>query len=399
MIRVDSLSKNFKLYRSPADRLKEIATRKKYHTDFQALNRVSFEVKDGETLGIIGQNGAGKSTLLKILTGILLPDSGAILINGKITGLLELGTGFNAEMTGIENIYMNGTLLSMGRQEIDGKKDAIIDFAELGEFIYEPLKTYSSGMIMRLAFAVAIHADPSCFVIDEALSVGDAHFQQKCIAKIREFRQQGGSIIFVSHDMNALKTLCDRALLLDCGTVVAEGDPEAVVNKYNFIIARLSGQNARDMPSFGTFEARIIKVAVLGEKSASSVLSAGENATISIHLVASIPVDDVTIGIIIRDRFGQDVFGTNTFHYPELRIPLIKDTPYECRFKMKMNISPGKYTVTVALHSSDTHIERCYYWADNAADFEIAGTIGPLFIGMCKLDPEIFLAVLEDSHE
>ncbi len=220
--------------------MKEIVTRKKYHTDFQALNDVSFAVADGETLGIVGQNGAGKSTLLKILTGILLPDSGTISIDGKITGLLELGTGFNAEMTGIENIYMNGTLLGMSREEIDRKKDTVIAFTELGDFIYEQLKTYSSGMVMRLAFAIAIHADPRCFVVDEALSVGDAHFQQKCMKRIKEFRKSGGSIIFVSHDMNAVKMLCDKAILLNHGAIVEEGSPETVVNSYNFMISKLN---------------------------------------------------------------------------------------------------------------------------------------------------------------
>ena len=176
MIKVEGISKKFKLYRSPADRLKEIVLRKPYHKDFLALDNISFEVGTGQTLGIIGQNGAGKSTLLKILSGIVIPDSGSIQVDGKVTGLLELGTGFNSEMTGLENIYMNGTLIGMTKDEIDRKKQTIIDFSELGEFIHEPIKTYSSGMTMRLAFSIAIHADPTCFLVDEALSVGDAYF-------------------------------------------------------------------------------------------------------------------------------------------------------------------------------------------------------------------------------
>ena len=192
MIKVEGISKKFKLYHSPADRLKEIIFRKQYHKDFVALDNISFEVGAGQTLGIIGQNGAGKSTLLKILSGIVIPDSGTIQIDGKVTGLLELGTGFNAEMTGLENIYMNGTLIGMTKDEIDRKKQTIIDFSELGEFINEPIKTYSSGMTMRLAFSIAIHADPTCFLVDEALSVGDAYFQQKCMRKIQEFRAERG---------------------------------------------------------------------------------------------------------------------------------------------------------------------------------------------------------------
>jgi lipopolysaccharide transport system ATP-binding protein len=309
VITVDSISKRFKLYRSPADRLKEIVMRRQYHTDFDALKDVSFSVAGGETLGIVGRNGAGKSTLLKILTGILLPDSGTISIDGKITGLLELGTGFNAEMTGIENIYMNGALLGMNREEIGRKKDVIVEFTELGEFIYEQLKTYSSGMVMRLAFAIAIHADPKCFVVDEALSVGDAHFQQKCMTKIREFRKSGGSIVFVSHDMNSIKMLCDKAILLNHGAVVDEGDTENVVNSYNFLIAKLNDIDNKMIAdpvqesSYGTFEVKINNVTVQGENSKSPVISSGERARITLDIESKAEIPDATIGILIRDKF------------------------------------------------------------------------------------------------
>ena len=217
MIHVENVSKRFKLYKSPADRLKEIIFRRTYHKDFQSLNDVSLHVNDGETLGIIGPNGAGKSTLLKVLSGIIIPDSGTVNISGKVTGLLELGTGFNPEMTGRQNIYMNGLLIGMTKEEIDQRIQNIIDFTELGSFIENQIKTYSSGMVMRLAFAVAYHAEPSCFLVDEALSVGDAHFQQKCMKAIKEFKEKGGSIIFVSHDLNAVKMLCDKAILLSKG--------------------------------------------------------------------------------------------------------------------------------------------------------------------------------------
>jgi lipopolysaccharide transport system ATP-binding protein len=215
MISVKNISKTFKLYQAPSDRLKEILLRRCYHKNFQAVNNVSFEVQEGETLGIVGENGAGKSTILKLLTGILIPDTGSVHVSGKITGLLELGTGFNAEFSGIDNIIHNATYLGLSRSEIDKKLDTIIGFTELGEFIHEPIKTYSSGMVMRLAFSVAIHAEPRAFVVDEALSVGDAYFQQKCMKKIKDFKDNGGSIVFVSHDMNAVKVLCDQAILLE----------------------------------------------------------------------------------------------------------------------------------------------------------------------------------------
>jgi len=235
MIKAENISKEFKLYHSPADRLKEIVLRRTLHRSFHALKGISFKVEEGETLGIVGQNGAGKSTLLKILTGVLLPDSGVVHVDGRITGLLELGTGFNSEFTGVQNIYLNGTLLGMSKEEINEKLETIVAFSELGDFIEEPLKTYSSGMIMRLAFSTAIHANPKAFVVDEALSVGDAYFQQKCMRKIKEFKNSGGSIVFVSHDMNAVKILCDRALLLDCGSAIEEGEPDKVINTYNFL--------------------------------------------------------------------------------------------------------------------------------------------------------------------
>jgi lipopolysaccharide transport system ATP-binding protein len=397
MITVDSISKKFKLYRSPADRLKEIVTRKKYHTDFQALNNVSFAVADGETLGIVGQNGAGKSTLLKILTGILLPDSGTISIDGKITGLLELGTGFNAEMTGIENIYMNGILLGMSRENIDRKKDAIVDFTELGEFIYEQLKTYSSGMVMRLAFSIAIHADPRCFVVDEALSVGDAHFQQKCMNRIKDFRKSGGSIIFVSHDLNAIKMLCDKAVLLNHGIVVEEGSPEFVVNKYNFVVSKQNDKenlmlvSPSEKSSYGTFKAKITHVRVIGEKSHADVISSGEHAMISVEIQPTEDIPDVTVGIMIRDKYGQDIFGTNTYHH-KVKIELQRNVVVTCLFVVRMDIGPGKYSVTAALHSQDTHLDDCFHWADNIASFEIAGNVNEQFLGLCKLYPEITLS-------
>ena len=220
MISVHSLGKRFKLYRSPADRLKEIVLRRSFHESKLALDDVSFVVDSGRTLGVIGQNGAGKSTLLKILNGVLLPDTGSVNVSGRIAGLLELGTGFNLELSGTSNVYTNGMLLGMERAEIDARMASILEFSELGDVISHPLKTYSSGMIMRLAFSVAMHSEPECFLIDEALSVGDAHFQQKCIKRIKQHKEKGGTIIFVSHDMNAVKILCDEVVMLDHGKVV-----------------------------------------------------------------------------------------------------------------------------------------------------------------------------------
>jgi ABC-type polysaccharide/polyol phosphate transport system ATPase subunit len=375
MISVQSISKRFRLYRSPADRLKEILTRRQYHTDYDALKDVSFSVADGETLGIVGQNGAGKSTLLKIVTGILLPDAGTISIDGKITGLLELGTGFNAEMTGIENIFMNGALLGMSREEIDQKKDAIIDFTELGGFIYEQIKTYSSGMVMRLAFSIAIHADPKCFVVDEALSVGDAYFQQKCIRKIIEFKGNGGSIIFVSHDMNSVKTLCDSAILLDKGRLVDYGDPKDIIDFYQGMILKKSHTGDIDVKvnkvcrknddvvnktnvnalAVGTGEVELLSVKLLDENNNDvSYLESEKYITIEFTIKTLKTLADPHYGIMIRNRLGVSVFETNTCCMNIRNEPLHADYHAKIAFKLKCNLFQGDYSISIGV------ADKCY---------------------------------------
>ena len=396
MIHVENVSKKFKLYKSPADRLKEIIFRRSFHKDFQSLNDVSLHVNDGETLGIIGPNGAGKSTLLKVLSGIIIPDSGIVNISGKVTGLLELGTGFNPEMTGRQNIYMNGLLIGMTKEDIDQRIQRIIDFTELGSFIESPIKTYSSGMVMRLAFAVAYHAEPSCFLVDEALSVGDAHFQQKCMNAIRGFKDRGGSIIFVSHDLNAVKMLCDKAILLTNGKTMDEGKPEKVVNTYNFLLAQLEDKEStgkifgerNDQTDYGTMEIKITDVKVIGEKSKSSIVASGEKTCINVDFFSAIDFDDLTVGIIIRDRFGQDIFGTNTYHCG-VKVDCKENHGYTCTFNMSMDIAPGKYTVSPSVHTKDVHMYNCFNWIDNAATFEVAGIGRNFFIGVARLDPLI----------
>ena len=218
-IRVADVTKIYKLYDNPKDRLKESLglTRKKCYQEHYALNHINFEVKKGETVGIIGTNGSGKSTMLKLITGVLTPSSGEIQVDGRISALLELGAGFNMEYTGIENIYLNGTMIGFSRNEIDEKMQEILDFADIGEFVHQPVKSYSSGMFVRLAFAVAININPEILIVDEALSVGDVFFQAKCYRKFEEFKQQGKTILFVSHDLGSITKYCDRAILLNKG--------------------------------------------------------------------------------------------------------------------------------------------------------------------------------------
>lgn len=237
-IKVENLTKVYKLYHSTVDRLKESMhpLRKIYHSDFYALNHVSCKVKKGETVGIIGRNGSGKSTLLKIITGVLTPTSGTVTVNGRISALLELGAGFNPELTGLENIYFNCMLKGYSREETDSKLDAILSFADIGAFIEQPVKTYSSGMFIRLAFAVEAYVDPDIFIVDEALAVGDEAFQRKCFSRIRAIQEKGATILFVSHMPSMIADLCSRAILFDQGELLISGIPKLIVAKYQKLI-------------------------------------------------------------------------------------------------------------------------------------------------------------------
>lgn len=239
-IRVTNVTKSYNLYNKPIDRLKEslsIFRHKSYHHDFKALNNLSFEVEKGECFGIIGTNGSGKSTILKMITGVLTPTSGKIEVDGKISALLELGAGFNMEYTGIENIYMNGMVLGYKKDEVEKMIPLIEKFADIGDFIYQPVKVYSSGMFARLAFAVAIHVQPDILIVDEALSVGDIFFQAKCYKKFEEFKQLGKTILFVTHDMTSVLKYCDRVMLLNKGDFISCGKPKDVINIYKKILA------------------------------------------------------------------------------------------------------------------------------------------------------------------
>lgn len=393
VLEVQNITKTYKMYKNNSDRLKEVFFKKSYHKEFTVNKDITFDLFEGETLGIIGVNGAGKSTILKIIAGVIEPTHGTVTRHGRVTALLELGTGFNDEVNGYENISLNGMLIGMEKQEIDSKIEQIIAFSELGEYIYEPIKTYSSGMKMRLAFSIAIFSEPKVLIVDEALSVGDAHFQQKCTTAMKERKKKNMSIIYVSHDLNSLKVLCNRTILLNAGEIVEEGNPESVINKYNFLISKLNeDENClitnEYNDSYGSFDIKILNVKIKGEKSNSKVISSGEESIIEILLDSKKELKDITIGIMIKDRFGQDIFGTNTY-YKNIKLDVQKDSKYKCLFKMPLNIGIGKYSITAALHSQDNHIDDCYHWLDFAEDFEIAGTQGDLFVGLCKLEPSI----------
>ena len=394
ILEVKNITKTYKIYKNNFDRLKELFTNKPYHKEFISNRDISFDLFEGETLGIIGVNGAGKSTILKQIAGVTVPTSGEILRHGRVTALLELGTGFNPQLTGYENIFLNGTLIGMTHKECQERADEIIAFSELGDYIDEPIMTYSSGMSMRLAFSIAIYSEPQILIVDEALSVGDAHFAAKCTKALRERKKKNMSIIYVSHDLNSLKLLCDRVILLNHGEVAKEGNPEDVINSYNFLISKLNDDedkmviNNATNSSFGTFDVAITQVTIKGEHSDSNVISSGENATFKVEIYSKKDIPNMTVGIMIRDKFGQDIFGTNSFHH-KLKIDFKQNQEYLCSYNMPLNIGTGKYSITVAVHSQDTHLENCSHWLDHAADFEIAGVIGDMFVGMCRLEPTI----------
>jgi len=396
ILEVKNITKVYKVYRSNIDRLKEIFIKKIYHKEFVSNKDISFDLFEGETLGIIGVNGAGKSTILKIIAGVITPTNGEVIKQGRITALLELGTGFNSQMNGYDNIYLNGTLIGMSKEEISSKIKDIISFSELGDFIYEPIKTYSSGMKMRLAFSIAIFSEPKTLIVDEALSVGDAHFQAKCTQALTQRKKRNMSIIYVSHDLNSIKVLCDRAILLHKGKVVENGSPEKVINSYHFLIAKLNDSkntlqidDAKD-DSFGTFDIEIKDINLKKDSNIIKDIISGDFIDIEIELFSKIDIQNVTIGIHIRDKYGQDIYGTNTF-YQKRVINFKANNKYLCRYSMNFNIGAGKYTLGSAIHTGDWHTEQCFHWLDNALEFNMLSDKNNSFIGLCKLEPSIEL--------
>lgn len=372
-ISVKNVSKKYKLYNSPKDRLKEAfhPRRKKYHRDFWALQDISFDVPKGTTMGIIGQNGCGKSTLLQIICGILQASSGHVKTNGRISALLELGTGFNPDFTGRQNVYMSGAVKGFTKKEMDERFDDIVSFADIGDFIKQPVKTYSSGMYVRLAFACAVNVDPDILVIDEALAVGDDMFKRRCYRKLEDFKKQGKTILFVSHSLGTITSMCDRGVLLDKGKMVQVGKPKDVVKTYNRILhereealaKRLgSDKNQKDerfqKPEavsmsecrFGTGHAELLDIKILNKKGASVIVFVtGENYLIDVTAVFRKDVEAPVIGFTVKTLNGVEVFGTSTFIANCPIGPVKAGTIVKAEFEQKMQLNPGSYSLTLAI--------------------------------------------------
>jgi ABC-type polysaccharide/polyol phosphate transport system ATPase subunit len=379
-ISVQNLTKIYKLYDSPQDRLKEALNplRKKYHRDFYALKDVSFEIRRGETFGIIGQNGAGKSTLLKVITGVLTPSSGAVTVNGSISALLELGAGFNPQLTGIENIYFNGTLMGFSNSEIDAKLDEILSFADIGNFVHQPVKSYSSGMFVRLAFAVAVIVKPDILIVDEALSVGDIFFQQKCYAKMREILSAGTTCLFVAHDTQAIMNICNHAILLCNGKIDFMGNPEETVSRYYGTLGKrapavkqigIEGSQAplpaaQDLMPPDEIRAHsilhpgaprhgagglVVAAARVTDRTGTDTLNVMMLEPLFFHILlrTTEEIHDPSTGIHLYDRLGNLVFAAGTRQLGQ-RLPDLKpEEEVVIRFMITFSVQPGEYTFSL----------------------------------------------------
>ena len=330
-IQVKHLDKMYKLYNKPSDRLRETLGLKVPVREHYALRDVNFQVERGETVGIIGTNGSGKSTILKIITGVLNPTAGEVTVSGRISALLELGAGFNMEYTGIENIYLNGTMMGFSREEVDARLQDILDFADIGDFVYQPVKAYSSGMFVRLAFAVAINIDPEILIVDEALSVGDVFFQAKCYRKFEEFKKMGRTILFVSHDLSSISRYCDRVILLNKGVKMEEGSPKQMVDMYKQLLVGQDPAKAEEnketqkenwseqfqvnpnMLEYGSKLAEIVDFAVLDEKGlCTNTIEKGSSFQIKMKVVFHESIQEPIMAYTFKDIKGTEITGTNT---------------------------------------------------------------------------------------
>lgn len=375
-IKVNNLSKAYKLYDKPIDRLKESINplKKIYHKDFFALKDLSFEVKKGETIGIIGKNGCGKSTLLKIITGVLNPSGGNVVVNGNISALLELGAGFNPDFTGLENIYLNCTIMGYTREEANQKVPSIIEFADIGDFINQPVKLYSSGMFARLAFAVAINVNPQILIVDETLSVGDFMFQHKCFTKFKELQENGTTILFVSHTMQQIINYCNRAILIHEGNIVEDSyEVERVVFKYEQLVRNASITKEasasytvpedftitinRDVNEhrFGTHEAIIREVYLTdsaGDFRDAELLKSGGKVFLKLVILSKIKVESIVIGVSIKDVDGKVIWGDNFVESgTQTGLNIGKNI---VTFEFQLNIVPGEYLVYTGLADIST---------------------------------------------
>jgi ABC-type polysaccharide/polyol phosphate transport system ATPase subunit len=401
-ITLEHISKVYRLYNHPMDRLKESMhpLRKKYHRDFFALRDISLEVKRGETFGIIGKNGSGKSTLLKIINGVLTPSQGRVVINGNLSALLELGAGFNPELTGMENVYFNGTTMGYSKEMIEAKLDDILSFADIGDFIHQPMKMYSNGMYVRLAFAVAISIEPEILILDEALAVGDLRFQQKCFRKINEFRDRQKTILFVSHDIGAVINFCDKAIWLKEGEVFQIGKPEEVCKNYIAYMSydslstnglhpiqkkeegsphptkskEFEWEDVKSCSSFGEGGAEIKKVTFYAVRQLQKLKIFEGGIRVKFLLTIEIKIDILLpiIGLVLKDIYGNSIFGLNNFIYGVEFNKLRNGSAIVVEFEFDFpKLKNGKYSFSVAIAEGTQMNHIQHHWVHDAYLIEI----------------------------
>ena len=402
-----NVSKSYAIYESPGDRLRELLspTRAKHHQDFWALRDVSFEVKRGETFCIVGENGSGKSTLLQIVAGILQPTSGTATVNGRVSALLELGAGFNPEFSGRDNVYLNGSILGLTTREIDQRYSDIEAFAEIGDFINQPVKTYSSGMVVRLAFAVAIHVDPGILLVDEALAVGDIYFRQRCMRKVHELRSRGVTILFVSHATADVKAIGDRALWLEHGQLIDVGETDRVVAKYLAAMvekdstyqkghhevkrpagaARRAPEVVETIPNidhrYGDGRAEVLGIAVLDEDGLPlHLLEPASRIVVRISVRAKDDVPLPVVGFMLRNQLGMDFAGSNTAREGYELVPMQAGDVVTVDFHLDLpELYPGSFSLSPAIADGTlTEYQMCD-WIDNAIALQMARSDGEIY--------------------
>jgi lipopolysaccharide transport system ATP-binding protein len=399
LLAVTNLGKAYRTYRSEWQRMARwFYLPVKPTEEHWVLKHISFELGAGEAIGLVGQNGAGKSTLLKMITGTLQPSEGTVQVNGRIAAILELGMGFNPELTGRQNVYHAAGLMGFNASQINGAIDDIEAFAEIGEYFDHAVRTYSSGMQMRVAFSVATAFRPEILIIDEALSVGDSYFQHKSFGRIKEYQKAGTTLLIVSHDRGSIQALCSRAILLDGGTIIKDGPPEEVMDYYNAIIAQKENSvvevntladGGRQTKS-GSGKASIDSVTLYNTEGAPvEYIAVGEDVCLTIKVKINVELPELVVGYVIKDRLGQDVFGTNTHHLKCVRTDLQEGAVLTYEFRFPAMLGVGSYSVAVALHATDSHIADNYEWRDLALLFNVVNMSKGSFVGLAWIPPTV----------
>ncbi|QTP58885.1 ABC transporter ATP-binding protein [Billgrantia antri] len=396
---VDNLGKAYRTYKTEWHRFgRWLGIPCQPSEEHWVLRHLCFEIQPGEAIGIVGQNGAGKSTLLKMITGTLQPTEGSIQVNGRIAAILELGMGFNPELSGRENVFHAAGLMGFSTPQIQDAMPDIEAFAEIGEYFDQPVRTYSSGMQMRVAFAVATAYRPEILIVDEALSVGDSYFQHKSFNRIREFQEQGTTLMIVSHDRSAIQSLCDRAILLEQGRILKDGNPEEVFDYYNAIIAEKEQStvevkplsNGKVQTSSGSGEARVQDIGLYNSKGEKTDhVAVGEAVELRVKVKVFEDIDSLVLGYGVKDRLGQVMYGTNTWHMGKVIENPRSGDEYHFVIAFSANLGVGCYSVVTALHAEDVHLGVNYEWRDLSLIFNVVNSGKVNFSGCNWMEPEI----------